>query len=122
MDKSSGGTTLFMGSVRDHNEDHKVSQIFYEAYKEMAEETLHEIETEVRKRWNITKFIVVHRIGLLEAGEISIAIAVSSEHRKGAFEACNYCIEEIKKRVPIWKKEVSEFDEAWVEGISLKGD
>lgn len=121
-DKSSGGTVLFIGSVRDHNEKGQVSEIYYEAYKEMAEEKIAEIEDEVRKRWNIKKFVAIHRIGNLRVGEPSVAVAVSSEHRKEAFEACKYGIDEIKTRVPIWKKEVSTSGTVWAEGVSPKSD
>lgn len=121
-DRSSGGTVLFIGSVRDHNENGPVSEIYYEAYKEMAEEKITEIEDEVRKRWNIKKFVAIHRIGNLRVGEPSVAVAVSSEHRKEAFEACRYGIDEIKTRVPIWKKEVSASGTVWAEGVSPKSD
>lgn len=121
-DRSSGGTVLFIGSVRDHNENGPVSEIYYEAYKEMAEEKITEIEDEVRKRWNIKKFVAIHRIGNLRVGEPSVAVAVSSEHRKEAFEACKYGIDEIKTRVPIWKKEVSASGTVWAEGVSPKSD
>lgn len=121
-DRSSGGTVLFIGSVRDHNEKGSVSEIYYEAYKEMAEEKITEIEDEVRKRWNIKKFVAIHRIGNLRVGEPSVAVAVSSEHRKEAFEACRYGIDEIKTRVPIWKKEVSASGTVWAEGVSPKSD
>ena len=121
-DRSAGGTVLFIGSVRDHNEKGTVSEIYYEAYKEMAEDKMAEIESEVRKRWKVKKFIAIHRIGDLKVGDVSVAVAVSTEHRKEAFEACKYGIDEIKTRVPIWKKEVSESGVAWVEGISPKSD
>ena len=119
-DKSAGGTVLFIGSVRDHNEDGPVSEIFYEAYKEMAEAKMAEIENEVRKRWKIKKFVAIHRVGNLKVGEPSVAVIVSAEHRQEAFEACKYGIDEIKTKVPIWKKEVSESGVSWVEGVSLK--
>ncbi|MFQ5940897.1 MAG: molybdenum cofactor biosynthesis protein MoaE [Nitrososphaerales archaeon] len=121
-DKSAGGAVLFIGSVRDHNEKGSVSEIYYEAYKEMAEEKLAEIENEVRKRWNVKKFVAIHRIGNLTVGEPSVAVAVSSEHRKEAFEACKYGIDEIKTRVPIWKKEVSDSGVVWAEGVSPASD
>ena len=119
-DKSAGGAVLFIGSVRDHNEKGTVSEIYYEAYKEMAEDKMAEIESEVRKRWNVKKFIAIHRVGDLKVGDVSVAVAVSTEHRKEAFEACKYGIDEIKTRVPIWKKELSESGVAWVEGVSPK--
>lgn len=120
IDRSAGGTTLFIGSVRDHNEHDTVSEIYYEAYKEMAEENLAQIENEARIRWNIKKFVAVHRIGTLRVGDISVAVAVSAEHRKEAFEACKYGIDEIKVRAPIWKKEVCGSSVYWVDGIPLK--
>lgn len=119
-DKSAGGTVLFIGSVRDHNEEGPVSEIHYEAYKEMAEDKIAEIENEVRKRWEIKKFVALHRIGNLKVNEISVAVAVSTEHRKEAFEACRYAIDEIKTRVPIWKKEVSDSGAGWVKGVSIR--
>lgn len=119
-DRSAGGAVLFIGSVRDHNEKGPVSEIYYEAYKEMAEDKIAEIEREVREKWDIKKFVAIHRIGNLKIGEPSVAVAVSSEHRKEAFEACKYAIDEIKTKVPIWKKEISDSGVAWVEGVSLK--
>ena len=120
MDNSAGGTVLFIGSVRDHNEDGTVSEIYYEAYKEMAEKNLTEIEIEARKKWNIKKFVAVHRTGKLKVGEVAVAVAASAEHRKEAFEACRYGIDEIKIRLPIWKKEVSDSGIGWVQGVSSK--
>lgn len=121
-DRSAGGTTLFIGTVRDHNDMGTVSEIYYEAYKEMAEDMLAKIESEVMKRWRIKKFIAIHRIGNLNVGDISVAVCVSSEHRNEAFEACKYGIDRIKTVVPIWKKEVSESGATWVEGVSSTGD
>jgi molybdopterin synthase catalytic subunit len=120
MDSSAGGIALFVGSVRDHNKDEVVSEIYYEAYKEMAEENLAQIENGARKTWSIKKFLAVHRIGNLKVGDVSVAVAISAEHRKDAFEACKYAIDEIKVRLPIWKKEVSESGAYWAEGISLQ--
>lgn len=120
--RSAGGTVLFVGSVRDHNEMGPVSRIQYEAYREMAEDKIAEIENEVRKRWKIKKFAAIHRIGNLKVGEISVAVAVSSEHRGEAFQACEYGIDKIKTNVPIWKKEISESGASWVEGVPLKND
>ncbi|HYA83778.1 MAG TPA: molybdenum cofactor biosynthesis protein MoaE [Candidatus Bathyarchaeia archaeon] len=122
MDNWAGGTVLFVGSVRDHNEDGRVSEIYYEAYKEMAEKNLTEIEIEARKKWNIKKFVAVHRTGNLKVGEVAVAVAASAEHRKEAFEACRYGIDEIKIRVPIWKKEVSDSRIGWIQGVSSKSE
>lgn len=120
MDSSAGGVAFFVGSVRDHNNDEAVSEIYYEAYIEMAKENFTQIEDEARKTWGIKKFAAVHRIGNLKVGDVSVAVAVSAEHRKEAFEACKYGIDEIKVRAPIWKKEVCESGVYWVEGIPPK--
>ena len=112
-DNSSGAVVFFTGIVRDHNSKEKVEGIFYEAYEEMVEEKLKKIEKEISENWNIKKFISIHRIVYLKVG-------VSSEHRKEAFEACSYGIDNIKKRCPIWKKEEMESgDSEWVEGIMI---
>jgi molybdopterin synthase catalytic subunit len=118
-DPSSGATVLFTGSVRDHNDKEKVSEIYYEAYEKMAENTLLEIEDEVLKKWNIKKFIAIHRIGNLKVNEISVAIAASTEHRQDAFDACRYTIDNIKTRTPIWKKEISDSGAAAWKGGTL---
>ena len=122
MDNWAGGTVLFIGSVRDHNEDRTVSEIHYETYKEMAEKNLTEIEIEARKKWNIKKFVAVHRTGNLKVREVAVAVAASAEHRKEAFDACRYGIDEIKIRLPIWKKEVSDSSISWVQGVSSKSE
>ena len=119
-DESSGATVLFTGTVRNHNNLEKVSKLHYDAYQKMAENVMREIENKIKTRWSINKISVVHRIGTLRVGEISVAIAVSSEHRKEAFEACRYGIDEIKQKVPIWKKEFSESGTKWIEGIITK--
>jgi molybdopterin synthase catalytic subunit len=119
-DNSSGAVVFFTGIVRDHNSKEKVEGIFYEAYEEMVNEILKKIENEVLKNWNIKKFIAIHRIGYLKVGEISVIVGVSSEHRKEAFEACSYGIDNIKKRCPIWKKEKMESgDSEWVKGVMI---
>ncbi len=118
---SSGATVLFLGTVRDHGEQGAVSEIYYEAYPEMAEEVLRKIEQYAIERWNLLGFMLVQRLGLLKVGEISVAIAVSSEHRKEAFEACSYVIDAIKQSVPVWKKEISAAGYRWVEGVMLEG-
>jgi len=119
-DQSSGASVLFTGTVRDHNEQDKVSKLHYEVYQEMAEKILQEIENEVHAKWKINKFIAIHRTGTLKVGEVSVAVAVSSEHRKEAFEACKFGIDSIKEKAPIWKKEFSESGTEWLEGEITK--
>ena len=117
-DPSAGATVLFTGSVRDHNKKERVSGIYYEAYIGMAKNVLAEIENEVLRKWHVRKFIAIHRIGSLKVNEISVVIAITAEHRQGAFEACKYTVDNIKNRIPIWKKELSELGNAtWKDGI-----
>ena len=119
-DQSSGASVLFTGTVRDHNNQDKVSKLHYEVYQEMAEKILQEIENEVHAKWKINKFIAIHRTGTLKVGEVSVAVAVSSEHRKEAFEACKFGIDSIKEKAPIWKKEFAESGAEWLEGVITK--
>ncbi|HWS19692.1 MAG TPA: molybdenum cofactor biosynthesis protein MoaE [Nitrososphaera sp.] len=117
---SAGATVLFLGTVRNHNDDYAVSGIYYEAYIRMAEEAVAKIEEETVKKWNLKKFAAVHRVGNLKIGEVSVAIAVSSEHRAEAFEAGRYAIDRIKTEVPIWKKEMmSDEGGIWAQGTPM---
>lgn len=118
-DNSSGAVVIFTGQVKDNNSNEKVESIFYEAYGEMVQEVLKKIEKEIFENWNINKFIAIHRIGNLAVGEISVIVAVSSYHRREAFEACSYGIENIKKRCPIWKKEKTGSYNKWLNGVKI---
>lgn len=122
-DDSAGATILFLGTIRNHNEGYDVSAIYYEVYMRMAEEAMAKIEAEAIKRWNLKKFAAMHRIGNLKIGEVSVAIAVSSEHRAEAFEAARYAIDQIKSEVPIWKKEVinNGKEARWTRGTPMGG-
>lgn len=112
-----GAAVVFLGIVRNHNEGRPVSGVHYEAYREMAEQTLREILTEALDRVQPAKAAAVHRIGELAIGDVSIAIAVSTPHRAEAFEGCRYVIEEVKKRLTVWKQErYVSGDSAWLEG------
>jgi molybdopterin synthase catalytic subunit len=115
-----GAIALFLGTVRDNSEAGKVEEIEYEAYWQMAEKSLAKTEEEVRRKWPATTGVrIVHRVGRLSIGEVSVAIAVSSPHRAEAFEACRYAIEAIKHAAPIWKREkLADGREVWVEGAS----
>src|SRR5215203_2570100 len=103
ISSSDGAAILFLGVVRDHNDGRDVGHLDYQAYPAMAEATLRDIVGEARTRWNMGAISVVHRIGHLEIGEASVAIAVAAPHRGEAYESSRYIIEELKKRVPIWK-------------------
>ena len=104
---ATGGIDLFIGTVRDTNEGKAVVSIEYTAYVPMAEEEMRRIESEIRMRWPVERVVLVHRIGLLRVGEISVVTAVGAPHRAAAFEACRYAIERVKADVPIWKKELA---------------
>ena len=119
-DNSAGALSIFIGNVRNHGRFGNVSEIYYETYNEMAQEKMREIENEAQTKWGIKKLVAIHRIGNLKVGETSIIIGVSSEHRHEAFEACKYIINNVKTRVPVWKKEISEESQNWAEGILLE--
>ena len=112
-----GAALLFVGVVRDHADGRSVSGMRYDAYAEMAQSVLEEIAAEAGERLGSDRVVVQHRTGELEIGEVSVAIAVSSPHRAEAFDASRYVIEEIKKRLPVWKKEHYVDGAAeWVDG------
>jgi len=98
-----GGTCVFLGTVRN---DDDVTGIEYSAYDDMALAEIERILAEARDRWPGSRVILQHRLGLIPVGEASIAIAAAAPHRDAAFAACRYVIEEVKKRLPIWKKEL----------------
>ena len=117
-----GATLLFLGIVRDHADGRPVQGMRYDAYVEMAESVLREIALEAAARLGTDRLAVVHRVGDLEVGEVSVAIAASSPHRAESFDASRYVIEEIKKRLPVWKKEhYSDGQAEWVAGTVPPG-
>jgi molybdopterin synthase catalytic subunit len=107
-----GGVVLFLGTVRDLTDGKMTTALEYEAFAPMAEKKLAEIEAELRCRWPIGDAALVHRLGRLDVGEVSVAVAVSCPHRAEAFEACRWAIDRLKEIVPIWKKE------NWADGAS----
>ncbi len=106
--EASGAIDVFIGTTRNHSGGKAVRSLSYEAYPEMAEQEIARIVQEVHYHWPAHKIAVVHRLGDVPLGEASVAIAVSSSHRKEAFEACRFIIDRLKERVPIWKKEIFE--------------
>jgi len=100
-----GAVVTFLGTVRDLTEGRVTTSLDYEAYPGMAEKKLAEIEADTRARWPVGDIAMIHRLGHLEVGEISVAVAVSCPHRHQAFEACRHAIDRLKEIVPIWKKE-----------------
>ncbi len=116
---SDGAALLFLGVVRDHNEGRDVGHLDYEAFAPMAERVLDQIVAEARERWETGSMAVVHRIGRLEIGDASVAIAVAAPHRGDAYDASRYIIEELKKRAPIWKREgYLDGESEWLGGTS----
>jgi molybdopterin synthase catalytic subunit len=113
---SDGGVVTFEGVVRDHARGKRIRYLEYDAYPEMAEERMAAISAEVEQRWQTDHVAIVHRIGRLEIGECSVVVVVACPHRAEAFDACRYAIDTLKTTVPIWKKEVAEDGEEWVEG------
>jgi molybdopterin synthase catalytic subunit len=105
-----GAVVTFLGTVRDLTGDRVTVALDYEAYPAMAEKKMAEIEQDTRARWPVGAMGMVHRLGHLEVGEVSVAVAVSCPHRAQAFEACRHAIDRLKELVPIWKKE------NWVDG------
>lgn len=119
-DNSAGALSIFIGNVRNQGRSGNVSEIYYETYREMAEQKMREIENEAQTKWQIKKLVAFHRIGNVRVGETSVIIGISSEHRHESFEACKYVIDGVKSRVPIWKKEISKESQKWADGILLE--
>jgi MoaE-MoaD fusion protein len=114
-DAGAGAIVLFSGVVRDRTDGRRVKFLEYEAHAPMAEAKMREIAAAAHDRWPAMKRIaIVHRVGPLEIGESSVMIAVSSPHRRDAFEACHFAIDTLKRTVPVWKKEYFEDGEVWV--------
>ena len=117
-DPSSGATCVFVGTVRDHSDGgQEVTGLRYESWDELAHRRLEEIAAEMYDRWPIRRMALLHRVGDLAIGEVSVIVACSSPHRSDAFEACRHGIERLKEEVPIWKKEsLASGDARWVMG------
>ena len=115
----SGAVALFYGVVRNNNKGRKVLYLEYDAYPEMATKVMRQISEEMKERSPIDDVAIQHRTGRLEIGDTSLLIAVSSGHRKEAFEACHALVDRFKEVVPIWKKEVWEGGEEWIEGEAV---
>jgi molybdopterin synthase catalytic subunit len=110
-----GAIVLFMGTVRDVTDGRRTLALDYEAYAGMAERQMRDIEAEVRSRWPIREIGLVHRLGHLTIGQISVAVAVSGPHREETFAACRHAIDQLKAKVAIWKKEHwSDGESQWI--------
>jgi molybdopterin synthase catalytic subunit len=113
-DPGAGAIATFIGTTRNNNEGRKVMALDYDSYPEMAEKELKRIGDDASKNWQICRMAIAHRVGPVQITQASVMIAVSSAHREAAFAACRFAIEEIKKTVPIWKKELYEGGELWI--------
>lgn len=117
-----GAVTTFIGLVRDHNLGRRVLHLEYEAYEALAVKGLDRIVSESLEQWPAVRVAIHHRIGRMEIGEASVAIAAASPHRADAFAASRYAIERIKQIVPIWKHEYFEGGDVWIEGATADPD
>jgi molybdopterin synthase catalytic subunit len=118
---ASGAINLFLGVVRDNNLGRSVGYLEYDAYPAMAERVMTELAEEAKERFGLEDCAVLHRTGRLEIGETSLVVAVASGHRAESFEAGHWLVNEVKKKVPVWKKEVWDDGEAWIEGPESMG-
>jgi molybdopterin synthase catalytic subunit len=112
--REAGAITTFIGMVREFTNGKRTVYLEYQAYVPMAEKMLAQIGEEITSKWENTIVAITHRIGSLDIGEAAVVIAVSSPHRKAAYEANEYAIERIKQIVPIWKKEIWEDGQEWI--------
>ena len=112
---SAGAIVSFEGWVRNHNEGKDVKSLEYEAYPQLANKEGNRILTEAKKKFEILDCYCEHRTGYLQIGEVAVVVHVTAQHREAAFDACRYIIDEVKSRVPIWKKEhYVDGDSCWV--------
>jgi molybdopterin synthase catalytic subunit len=109
-----GGIDVFIGTVRNLTKGKRVLRLEFEAYEAMALQEMRKIANEAMERWPLLKLLIHHRVGVLQPGELPVIIAVAAAHRAAAFDACRFAIDTLKQTVPIWKKEVFEDGETWV--------
>jgi molybdopterin synthase catalytic subunit len=110
-----GGIVTFLGTVRDFSRGKEVKKLVFEHYPGMAEKKLVELREKALEKFDVIEVSIIHRFGEIGIGENIVLIIVGAEHRKDAFEACKFCIDELKKIVPIWKKEITTEGEIWIE-------
>jgi molybdopterin synthase catalytic subunit len=118
LDAGDGAVAAFLGVVRNQNAGRRVRYLEYEAYEPLARKAFERIAAEVAGRWPGVQLALHHRTGRLEIGEASVAIAAASPHRADAFAACRYTIERVKQIAPIWKRELFEGGDVWIEGAT----
>lgn len=114
-DPVSGAVVTFTGVVRDHNDGRRVTGMFYQCYREMAEREIAAVVESVKKKYRVKTVEAVHRVGELAVGDVSLLVVVASAHRRDAFEAIQEFVDVLKERVPIWKKErYADGTEKWL--------
>lgn len=119
----SGAVVLFLGTVREMTDGRQTAALDYDAYPEMAKAKMEELEQQAREKWPVDQCVISHRLGHLELGDISVALAVSCPHRVDAFEAGRFLIDQLKVTVPIWKKENwSDGTTEWVHPDGTKAE
>jgi molybdopterin synthase catalytic subunit len=121
-DGSDGAVVTFLGLVRNHNAGRRVRYLEYEAFEPLAVKAFERIAGEVAERWPGARLALWHRVGRLEIGEASVAIAVASAHRAEAHAGCRYAIERVKQIAPIWKREFFDGGDVWIEGATADPD
>jgi molybdopterin synthase catalytic subunit len=112
--KRMGGIATFIGCARDFSEGREVTQISFDAYGSMAVAEMNKLRDEAIEKFNLLDARIVHRVGVVSTGEQIVFIAAGAEHRAPALQACQWLIDELKQRVPIWKKEITPQGDAWV--------
>jgi molybdopterin synthase catalytic subunit len=117
-----GAVVTFLGLVRNHNKGRRVQYLEYEAFEPLALKTFARIIDEARERWPGARLALHHRVGRLQIGEASVAIAAASAHRSEAYAACRYAIERVKQIAPIWKREFFDGGDMWIEGATADPD
>lgn len=113
-----GGIDVFIGTARNNTSGKKVMRLEFESHVSMARKELQKIVNTAKSKWNIKSVAISHRIGVVNIGDESVIIAVACSHRNDAFESCRFIIDNLKKNVPIWKKEIFENSEIWVASYS----
>tara|TARA_B100001146_G_scaffold224992_1_gene245493 strand:+ start:1341 stop:2030 length:690 start_codon:yes stop_codon:yes gene_type:complete len=114
IDSINGSIVTFYGVTREFNQNKKVEKLFYESYEEMAKNEIEQIILAIKDKWSIDNVIVIHRTGYVYPGEISMILIIRSKHRKEAFESSKFFVDELKKTVPIWKKEFFSDGTVWI--------
>ncbi len=113
-DERAGGIATFLGTTRVQSRGRRVHYLEYEAYAEMAQDVMAQLADDLKRRYDLCEVAIHHRVGRVDIGDVSVAIAVSAPHRQDALAACSDAIDTLKETVPLWKKEVYEGGEEWI--------